>query len=71
VTDDGAGIPDPLVAKVFEPHFSTRSTGTGLGLPIVRRLVQSWGGEVELESRVGEGTTVTIRLPAWTGGAEA
>jgi len=67
VTDDGAGIPDPLVAKVFEPHFSTRSTGTGLGLPIVRRLVQSWGGEVALESRIGEGTTVTLRLMAWRG----
>ncbi len=67
VTDDGAGIPDPLVAKVFEPHFSTRSTGTGLGLPIVRRLVQSWGGEVGLESSVGEGTTVTVRLLAWMG----
>ena len=69
VTDDGAGIPDPLVGKVFEPHFSTRSTGTGLGLPIVRRLVQSWGGEVGLESSVGVGTTVTVRLLAWRGAA--
>jgi len=67
VVDDGAGIPDPLVGRVFEPHFSTRSTGTGLGLPIVRRLVQSWGGEVLLESSVGAGTTVTLKLRAWTG----
>jgi len=67
VVDDGAGIPDPLVGRVFEPHFSTRSTGTGLGLPIVRRLVQSWGGEVVLESSVDVGTAVTLKLRAWTG----
>jgi signal transduction histidine kinase len=62
VQDDGPGIDESLLARVFEPHFSTRSTGTGLGLAIVRRLVESWGGEVTLSSRVGDGTTVTLRL---------
>ncbi len=57
----------PLVGRVFEPHFSTRSTGTGPGLAIVRRLVESWGGEVLLESAVGVGTTVTLKLRAWAG----
>ncbi|MGD8320315.1 MAG: ATP-binding protein [Gemmatimonadota bacterium] len=65
VLDDGAGIPETLMPRVFEPHFSTRSTGTGLGLAIVRRLVESWGGAVSLESTVGRGTTVTVRLRAW------
>ncbi len=65
VRDDGVGIPRELLARVFEPHFSTRSAGTGLGLAIVRRLVDSWGGTVTLDSAPGRGTTVTIHLPVW------
>jgi two-component system nitrogen regulation sensor histidine kinase NtrY len=65
VVDQGSGIPEDLMPKVFEPHFSTRTTGTGLGLAIVRRLVESWGGVVSLESTAGEGTTVTLIIPAW------
>jgi len=62
VEDDGPGIDESLLSRVFEPHFSTRSTGTGLGLAIVRRLVESWGGEVTLASRVTRGTAVEMRL---------
>ncbi len=62
VRDDGTGIPEDLLPRIFEPHFSTRSTGTGLGLAIVRRLVESWGGWVEAESGEGVGTTVTVHL---------
>ncbi|HKK93478.1 MAG TPA: ATP-binding protein, partial [Longimicrobiales bacterium] len=62
VEDEGPGIAESLLSRVFEPHFSTRSTGTGLGLAIVRRLVESWDGEVSLTSRPGKGTVVTMRL---------
>ena len=62
VSDNGAGIPADLLPRIFEPHFSTRSTGTGLGLAIVRRLVESWGGAVSAESLEGEGTTVRVRM---------
>jgi signal transduction histidine kinase len=51
--------------KVFEPHFSSRTTGTGLGLAIVRRLVESWGGAVSLGSSPEEGTVVSLALLPW------
>jgi len=66
VVDHGSGIPEAFMPRVFEPHFSTRSTGTGLGLAIVRRLVESWGGDVRLASSEGEGTRVTLHLRPWT-----
>jgi signal transduction histidine kinase len=65
VVDDGAGIPEELMPKVFEPHFSSRTTGTGLGLAIVRRLVESWGGAVSLGSSPEEGTVVSLELLPW------
>jgi two-component system nitrogen regulation sensor histidine kinase NtrY len=63
VTDDGAGIPDDLLPRVFEPRFSTTTSGSGLGLAIVRRLVESWGGQIEVESGSGQGTVVAVQLP--------
>jgi signal transduction histidine kinase len=63
VRDDGEGIPAEQLPRIFEPHFSTRSSGTGLGLAIVRRLVESWGGEVGAESEAGIGTTVWMTIP--------
>ncbi|NNK65031.1 MAG: HAMP domain-containing protein, partial [Gemmatimonadetes bacterium] len=63
VVDDGTGIPEALQSRVFEPHFSTRSSGTGLGLAIVHRLVTSWGATIDLVSAEGEGTTVSISFP--------
>jgi nitrogen fixation/metabolism regulation signal transduction histidine kinase len=62
VEDTGAGIPADLLPRIFEPHFSTRTTGTGLGLPIVRRLVESWGGTVLAQSETGRGTVIRVRL---------
>ncbi|HXI34205.1 MAG TPA: ATP-binding protein [Gemmatimonadales bacterium] len=62
VTDDGRGIPPEALPRVFEPAFSTTSSGSGLGLAIARRLVESWGGTITLESSPGRGTTVTIEL---------
>jgi signal transduction histidine kinase len=63
VADDGAGIPGDLLPRIFEPRFSTTTSGSGLGLAIVRRLVESWGGTIEVESEVGKGTVATVRLP--------
>jgi two-component system, NtrC family, nitrogen regulation sensor histidine kinase NtrY len=63
VADDGAGIPADLLPRVFEPRFSTTTSGSGLGLAIVRRLVESWGGRIEVESGPGQGTRVTVQLP--------
>ena len=62
VADDGAGIPADVLPKIFEPHFSTRTSGSGLGLAITRRLVESWGGAVSIESTSGTGTTVRVLL---------
>ena len=68
VRDDGQGIPAEVLPKIFEPHFSTRTSGSGLGLAISRRLVEGWGGSIDVDSTVGEGTTVTLAL---LGGAAA
>jgi nitrogen fixation/metabolism regulation signal transduction histidine kinase len=64
VEDDGPGIPPELQGRVFEPEFTTKAGGSGLGLPIVKRIVTDYGGSVDLESHVGRGTRVTIRLAA-------
>jgi signal transduction histidine kinase len=63
VADDGRGIPPELLPRIFEPRFSTTTSGSGLGLAIVRRLVESWGGSIDVESEVGRGTVVSVRLP--------
>ncbi|HXE57993.1 MAG TPA: ATP-binding protein [Gemmatimonadales bacterium] len=65
VSDDGCGIPAEQLPRIFEPRFSTTTSGSGLGLAIVRRLVESWGGRIEVESEVGRGTRVgvTLRVP--------
>ncbi len=62
ISDDGTGIPADLLPRIFEPKFSTNTSGSGLGLAIVRRLVESWGGEIEVESELGQGTKVTVRM---------
>ena len=64
VADDGHGIPDDVLPKIFEPHFSTRTSGSGLGLAISRSLVDAWGGEISVTSKRGNGTRVVIALAA-------
>ena len=63
VRDTGVGMDEEALARVFEPYFSTKTSGTGLGLPIARRNVELSGGTIEVESRKGQGTTVRVRLP--------
>jgi nitrogen fixation/metabolism regulation signal transduction histidine kinase len=69
VRDDGEGIPGADLPRVFEPRFSTTTSGAGLGLAIVRRLVESWGATVRLESTAGQGTLVRVTWPAGTPGS--
>ena len=61
--DTGGGIPPENISRVFEPYFTTKSSGSGLGLLIVRRIVRAHGGEVIIESERNRGLTLTIRLP--------
>jgi signal transduction histidine kinase len=62
-TDTGGGISAENLSRVFEPYFTTKPSGTGLGLLIVRRIVREHGGELAIESSDGKGVTLTIRLP--------
>jgi len=63
VADTGTGIPREKLASVFDPFFSTKEGGLGLGLALVRRVVEDHGGRVAVESEVGSGSSVTLRLP--------
>ena len=67
VTDTGVGMDEEALERVFEPYFSTKTTGTGLGLPIARRNIELNGGSIEVRSAKGVGTTVTLRLPVADG----
>jgi signal transduction histidine kinase len=61
--DTGSGMSPESLSRVFEPYFTTKPSGTGLGLLIVRRIVREHGGELSIESTQGKGLTLTIRLP--------
>jgi signal transduction histidine kinase len=63
VSDTGEGIPEDKLREIFEPFYTTRSQGTGLGLPIVAQLIGRLGGRIEAESAPGQGARFTIRLP--------
>jgi two-component system, sporulation sensor kinase E len=63
VADTGGGIPQEIVNRIFEPFYTTKKKGSGLGLMIVQRIVRAHGGRIELESQVGRGTSFRIWLP--------
>jgi two-component system sensor histidine kinase HydH len=63
VTDTGIGMDDQAIAKIFEPYFSTKAIGTGLGLTIAKRNVEANRGTIAVTSATGRGTSVTITLP--------
>jgi len=63
VKDNGNGIAANLREKIFEPNFTTKSSGTGLGLAFVKNSIENAGGKVWFETTIGEGTTFYISLP--------
>nr|WP_320133456.1 ATP-binding protein [uncultured Holophaga sp.] len=63
VRDQGPGIPEDILPKIFEPFYTTRPGGTGIGLPLTRRIVQANGGALEIRSEPERGCHVTVRLP--------
>ncbi len=63
VTDTGVGMTEEVVARIFDPFFSTRPGGSGLGLPTTRKIVEAHGGTLSVESVPGQGSRFTVRLP--------
>ncbi|WP_165231258.1 sensor histidine kinase [Aquisphaera insulae] len=63
VTDTGTGIPVDVLGRIFDAFYSTRSGGSGLGLPTTRKIVEAHGGSIEVQSEPGKGSRFTIRLP--------
>lgn len=64
VTDTGSGIEDDKLARIWQPFFSTKTGGTGLGLPTTRRILEALSGDIEVFSEVGRGTRFTVSLPS-------
>jgi nitrogen fixation/metabolism regulation signal transduction histidine kinase len=63
VQDNGSGIPETLLGRIFEPYMTTKSKGTGLGLPIVKKIVEEHGGTISIVNVVSGGTRVEVQLP--------
>ena len=63
ISDNGCGMDEETASKVFEPYFTTKATGTGLGLTMAYKIIREFNGDISVESQKGEGTTFTIRLP--------
>ncbi len=64
IIDTGQGMAAEMLAKIFQPFFSTKPSGSGLGLPTARRIVEGHGGTIDVQSEPGKGTKITLRLPA-------
>lgn len=65
IADSGEGIPENNMGKIFEPYFTTRKSGTGLGLVIVYKIIKELGGNIKIESKEGEGSNFSIKLPVF------
>jgi signal transduction histidine kinase len=63
VADTGTGIGKEELTRIFDPYFTTRASGTGLGLPIAQRIVEAHGGRIEVASQPGKGTVFSVLLP--------
>ena len=66
ITDTGCGISKDDLSHLFEPFFTTKEKGMGLGLSVVKSIIQSHNGKISLESKAGEGTVVSISFPLVT-----
>ena len=64
ITDNGVGISDEIVRKLFQPYFTTKSSGTGLGLAMTKKIIEFWKGEIWFETKEGVGTTFYIKMPS-------
>jgi signal transduction histidine kinase len=64
IRDDGCGIPEELMPRIFDPFLTTKEAGVGLGLAISRTIVDRHGGDISINSQPGQGSTFSIRLPA-------
>jgi len=64
IKDEGPGIPEKILDKIFDPYFTTKQTGSGLGLSTVFSIIKRHGGHIEVKSKMGRGTTFTLYLPA-------
>ncbi len=64
IADTGVGIPEENLAKNFDLYFTTKDTGTGIGLPLVNRIITEHGGRIEISSQEGKGTTFVLSLLA-------
>jgi signal transduction histidine kinase len=67
VSDDGPGVPTDLSDRIFDPFFTTKPQGSGLGLPIVRKIVDAHDGRIDLNSTLGQGTRFRVTLPVSSG----
>lgn len=65
ISDNGPGIKREMIDKIFEPHFSTKKDGTGMGLPFAKKIIKDHRGELALESKIELGTTFMIKLPIY------
>jgi two-component system sensor histidine kinase AtoS len=66
-TDTGVGMEEATKDKIFNPFFTTKETGTGLGLAMTHKIIQEHGGDIEVESSVGKGTTFSLTIPGVQG----
>ncbi|MGE4587119.1 MAG: PAS domain-containing sensor histidine kinase, partial [Mangrovibacterium sp.] len=65
IADNGTGIPEEIRPMLFQPNFTTKSSGMGLGLAIVKKIVENFGGRIWYDSVVGEGTSFFVELPVY------
>ena len=63
VKDNGSGIDDTIGEKIFEPKFTTKTSGMGLGLPMIKNIIETYNGEISYKTTLGQGTEFTVSFP--------